>query len=165
MHLKDKYILANCCKPTGEDKIIGYYSFDNVLKVHKTDCPALLKVDPLRLVPLDWITILAPEDFEPEADYDNLTPLDFRILKHHLEWGVDYSLMVASMLHMDRQIVFDTHQKLREMGLLSRVKPLMMQYRKGIAKNKWIKHRNHTYYELTEKGRNYLNYYLKTESG
>ena len=37
-----------------------------------------------------------------------------------------------------------------------RVEPLMIRYRKNIVKGKWIKHRNHTYYELTEKGRKYL---------
>lgn len=161
MNLKREYILANCCKPTRGDKIIGYYSFNNVLKVHKTDCPSLLKADPARLVRLDWNDILAPENFRPESDFAELTELDFKILKHHMDWGVDYSLKVAAMHHLEKQTVFDIHLKLREMGLLNRVRPVMMQYRKGIAKNKWIKHRNHTYYELTDKGRDYLDYYLK----
>ena len=161
MNLKEDYILANCCHPAPNDDIVGYYSFINVLKVHKADCPSLQKADQSRLVQLNWKDILASEDFQPDPDYSELSELDFKILKHHLDWGVDYSLKIASMHHLKKQTVFDIHQKLRDMKLLDRVKPLMMQYRKGIAKNKWIKHRNHTYYELTEKGRNYLDYYLK----
>jgi len=38
-----------------------------------------------------------------------------------------------------------------------------MQYRKGIVDNKWVKHRNHTYYKLTEKGTKYLDYFEKSE--
>jgi (p)ppGpp synthase/HD superfamily hydrolase len=163
MNLKQEYTLANCCKPAPGDKIIGYYSFDNVLKVHKADCPNLFKADPARLVQLNWKDILAPVDFRPESDFTELTQLDFKILKHHSDWGADYSLKVASMHHLEKQTVFDIHLKLRQMGLLNRVRPVMMQYRKGIAKNKWIKHRNHTYYELTDKGRDYLDYYLKAE--
>ncbi len=160
MNLKEDYILANCCHPTIDDAIIGYFSFDNILKVHKAACPSLQKADQSRLVQLNWQDILASEDFQPDSDYSELTELDFKILRHHLDWGVDYSLKVASMYHKEKQTVFDIHQKLRDMGLLTRVKPLMMQYRRGIAQNKWIKHRNHTYYELTEEGRNYLEFYL-----
>ena len=49
---------------------------------------------------------------------------------------------------------------MREMGLLERVEPLIIQYRKGIVDNKWIKHRNHTYYGLTSKGESYLRYHI-----
>ncbi|MFH2037144.1 MAG: DUF2250 domain-containing protein, partial [Candidatus Zixiibacteriota bacterium] len=85
---------------------------------------------------------------------------DFKIMNHHKIYGVDYSLKVARMLNLDKQIVFDSHKKLRDLNLLERVKELMMQYRKGIVDNKWIKHRNHTYYNLTEKGEQYLTHYL-----
>lgn len=163
MRLKDEYILANCCRPARNDKIIGYYSYENILKVHRFDCPSLAKADQARLVQLEWDNILAPANLRPDNDYEELTELDFQILKHHFDWGADYSLMVASMHQLEKQVVFDTHRKLRDMGLLCRVKPLMMQYRKGMTKNKWIKHRNHTYYELTDKGRNYIEYYLEID--
>lgn len=161
LNLKDPYILANCCSPQQNDKIIGYYSHNNILKVHKIDCSNLNKADQSRLVPLNWSDILADEAFTPDSDYGDLTEFDFVILKHHKKWGVDYSLKIASMHHLEKQAVFDSHHKLREMGLLSRVKELMMQYRKGIAKNKWIKHRNHTYYKLTDKGQRYLEFYFE----
>jgi hypothetical protein len=160
MKLKDDYILAKCCRPDIDDSITGYYSHDNIIKVHKSDCANLSKTDPARLMTLNWKDILAPEDFVPDEDYHTLDEIDFAVLKHHQDFGVDYSLKVAAILQIDRQSIFDSHTKLREMGLLKRVKALMIQYRKNIVNNKWIKHRNHTYYELTKKGMSYLQYYF-----
>jgi predicted transcriptional regulator len=73
--------------------------------------------------------------------------------------GIDYSLMVAAELRIEPQTAFERHDKLRRLGLIQRVNAVMVQYRKGIAKNKWIKHRNHTYYDLTEKGKKYYRYF------
>jgi len=160
--LKDDYILANCCRPDEADSIMGYYSHNNILKVHKSDCANLQKADSERLVELNWGDIIASDDFEPDSDYENLESLDFKILHHHMEYGVDYSLKIASMYHLSKQAVFDSHAKLRKMKLLERVKELMMQYRKGIVDNRWIKHRNHTYYKLTDKGAKYLEYYKQS---
>jgi hypothetical protein len=138
--LRKPYISAKCCRPHPDDPIVGYYSHDNVIKVHKDGCASLVK-------------ITASRDADPGEDIPELTELDYRILAHHEQFGVDYSLKVAGMLHVAKQDVFDRHRALRELGLLTRVEPTMIRYRKGIVKNKWIKHRNHTYYELTEKGR------------
>ncbi len=163
MKLKDDYILANCCSPGENDKIVGYYSHNNIIKVHRADCPNLDKADPERLMELHWRDIVGEVDFVPDDDFGKLDATDFVILAHHENYGVDYSLKVAGVLHLDKQIVFDRHAKLREMGLLKRVKPLIIQYRKNIVKNRWIKHRNHTYYELTEKGLKYLSYFNKSQ--
>jgi (p)ppGpp synthase/HD superfamily hydrolase len=159
MKLKDQYIIANCCKPTEDNQITGYYSHNNIIKIHKNGCTSLSKAESERLMKLNWNDIKAEDDFRPGSDYSVLNELDFMILNHHNVYGVDYSLKVARMLHIDKQKIFDSHTKLRKMKLLERVKELMMQYRKGIVKNKWIKHRNHTYYKLTVKGKNYLEYY------
>jgi len=161
MNLKENYILANCCRPTESDPIVGYHSYDGMIKVHRADCRNLAKAEQDRLVKLEWAEITAGEDFTPDADYNELDAVDFQILEHHRNYGVDYSLKVAGMLHMDAQMVFDSHKKMRSLGLLTRVKPLIIQYRKNIVDNKWIKHRNHTYYELTDKGENYLAYFKK----
>ncbi|RKX21572.1 MAG: hypothetical protein DRP51_03985 [Candidatus Zixiibacteriota bacterium] len=158
MKLKDDYILAKCCNPTETDSITGYYSYDNYIKVHKSDCPNVRIADQSRLIELEWPDIIAVDDFVPESDYDELDEIDFLVMNHHKIYGVDYSLKVAAMINVDKKAVFDSHRKLRAMKLLERVKPLMIQYRKGIAKNKWIKHRNHTYYNLTDKGKKYLEY-------
>lgn len=165
MNLKDDYVLAGCCSPQPGDAIVGYYSHTNILKVHRRDCGNLAKADAERLVTLQWADILAGETFRPDDDYTDLTALDFRILEHHRLYGNDYSLKVAGMLSVEKQDVFDCHTRLRKQGLLQRVEPLMIRYRKNIVKGKWIKHRNHTYYELTAKGRKYLEYHGRTTDG
>ncbi len=161
MKLKEDYILAKCCNPIESDSITGYYSFDNFIKVHKTGCPNVDITDQSRLITLEWSDIILTDIFEPEADYKELNEIDFLIMNHHKIYGVDYSLKVAAMLSVDKKAVFDSHKKLRDMNILERVEPLMIQYRKGIAKNKWIKHRNHTYYNLTNKGKKYLEFSAK----
>jgi hypothetical protein len=161
LKLKDNYVLARCCAPSPADDIVGYNSHDNYLKVHRRDCSALDKTDAARLVPLSWSDILAEKDFTPGDDYRQLDAVDFAILKHHSDYGIDYSLMIAGMLNLPRQQAFDRHKKLKTLGLLQRVEPTMVQYRRGITDHKWIKHRNHSYYELTKKGKQYLGYFDK----
>ena len=156
--LKDEYTLAKCCSPGVDDEIIGYYSYDNLLKVHRKDCPNLAKAEQERLVALEWSDILAETGFEPDSDFDELDDTDFAILKHHLEYDIDYSLMVAKMLSIPKQEAFDRHRKLRDRKLLERVDAVMVRYRKGVVDNKWIKHRNHTYFRLTPRGRQYIEY-------
>ncbi|MBD3258519.1 DUF2250 domain-containing protein [candidate division GN15 bacterium] len=164
LQLREKYTLAKCCHPTTEDEITGYFSFDDHIKVHRTDCQNLSKAEPSRLIDLTWSDIMARDGKKPGADYSELEAADFAILKHHRDYDVDYSLKVARMLKLDKQEVFDRHKKLRAAGLLERVDAVMIQYRKGVVDNKWIKHRNHTYYGLTDKGRLYLEHWLAGES-
>ena len=153
--------MAECCNPKPGEAISGYYSYNNEMIVHRSDCSNLHKVEDERVIELKWKEILAQKPEEPEKDYSELNELDFLILAHHGKYGNDYSLKVARVLNRSRQEVFDSHAKLRSMGLLTRVKPLIIQYRKGIVDNKWIKHRNHTYYDLTDRGRLYLDYFRK----
>lgn len=105
---------------------------------------------------MSWGDILEEVGFVPEPNYHELDEVDFDILGHHLEYGIDYSLMLARMLTIPKQEAFERHKRLRELGLLKRVEPRMVQYRQGISDHKWIKHRNHTYYELTDKGKAYF---------
>ena len=164
LHLKDDYTAAQCCDPSPPCKIIGYYSHDNLLKVHRSDCLNLKKADAARLVHLNWPDIPADRPFTPESDFKQLDRTDFRVLQHHREFGIDYSLLVARKLGIPKEEAFDRHKKLREMELIQRVEPTMVQYRKGLTPNKWIKHRNHTYFDLTPKGTNYLAHYESAKS-
>ena len=162
IRLKEDYTLAKCCTPAIGDTIVGYYSYDNVLKVHRQDCPNLAKAEQQRLVTLQWNEILEGQAaFSPDEDYHELDNTDWAVMRHHREYGVDYSLIVARKTNITKQAAFDSHKKLREMGLIERVEPRIIQYRKGIVDNKWIKHRNHTYYDLTEKGNAYLDWRAK----
>lgn len=161
IRLKEKYTLAKCCTPGLADKIVGYFSFDDHLKVHRANCANLNKAPDDRLVPLEWDEIRAEPDFQPDQQFDQLEPHDYAILDHHERLGVDYSLKVAADLNLSKQELFDRHKRLREMRLLERVEPTMIRYRKGVVDNKWIKHRNHTYYQLTVLGQKLLEYHRK----
>jgi hypothetical protein len=165
MNLKENYVIAKCCRPSPDDSIIGYYSHNNVIKVHRRGCSNLSGVDIDRIMRLDWDEITEPPPTIPDADYRDLDDLDFQILVHHDTMGVDYSLKVASILCLDKQLTFDRHAKLRDMKLLERVDPRIIRYRKNIVKGKWIKHRNHTYYDLTDKGRLYVRHYRDAQKG
>ena len=157
--LREPYVSAGCCAPHPGDPIVGYHSHDTGIKVHRSDCANLARAESERLVPLRWSDILAAEPLVPAADYAALDEVDFRILQHHAQYGLDYSLVVARAVQVDKTEAFARHAKLRELGLIERVDKVMIQYRKGIADNKWIKHRNHTYFDLTAKGRLYLDYF------
>ncbi len=159
MRIREGFTLANCCTPQRGDGIIGYHSYDDQIKVHRADCSNLANVEQERLVPLNWSDVIVTDAFVPDDLYLSLEENDFRILALHKEVGLDYSLKVANILRIDRKEVFDRHRKLRDLGLLRRVPKVMIRYRKGIVDNKWIKHRNHTYYELTEKGESYAEHY------
>jgi hypothetical protein len=156
--LKDKYTLAKCCRPASSDAIVGYFSYDDIIKVHRRDCSNLGKAEPQRLIDLEWNEVVADTQEPPDTDYYQLDAIDFEVLKHHREYDIDYSLMVAKMLRIPRQEAFQRHDKLRNLGLLERVDAVMVRYRKNIAPGKWIKHRNHTYYRLTHKGARYLDF-------
>lgn len=160
--LKENYALSKCCSPTPDCDIIGYYSHDGqLLKVHRAHCANLQKAEQARLMSLVWTDIIIDDQFKPDDDYQQLDQLDFRVLGHHKNFGVDYSLLMARLLGVDKQTMFNRHQKLRDLKLLKRVEPTMIRYRKGIVHNKWIKHRNHTYYDLTPKGTKYLDYWRR----
>ena len=160
LKIKEDYSLSKCCDPAPDDEIVGYYSHTNIIKVHKKNCSHIAKVEQERLLKLSWKDIIVKEaEFIPGDDFHNLEDIDFNILQHHLDYGIDYSHVVARKLNITKEEAFRRHNNLRELMLLERVKASIVQYRKGIVDNKWIKHRNHTYYQLTQKGLAYLKYY------
>ena len=161
--LKEGYKIARCCSPQRDDSIMGYFSYDNVIAVHKASCGNLKKTESERLLSLFWEDILEKGEDKPEEGYHQLDELDFRILKHHQVMGVDYSLMVAKILKIETEQAFERHRKLKSLRLLKRVAPVMIRYRKNIVDNKWIKHRNHTYYQITPKGERYLDFFISQE--
>jgi hypothetical protein len=156
MKLKERFTLAGCCRPAVGEPITGYCSHNGPVRVHRSGCAQLATAEAGRLVTLAWDDIIAGEDFRPGDDYGALDDIDFRILDHHDHYGVDYSRPVAATLNLDTGDVFSRHARLRSLALLIRVEPTMIQYRKNIVPGKWIKHRNHTYYDLTPKGKAYL---------
>lgn len=152
-----KYRFAQCCKPQQEDKIVAFLKQDeDVFSVHRADCPNIRKVPADRLVSLGWQDIAqdgagSTSDVS-DAVYNRLDHVDFSVLFHHRMMGVDYTAVMARHVGIPREEAFTRHKKLRDLGLLERVEPRIIRYRKGIVDGKWIKHRNHTYYDLTELG-------------
>jgi (p)ppGpp synthase/HD superfamily hydrolase len=121
--INDDFRLALCCNPAPHDKITGFLKPDSgIISVHKNGCHNLKSIQPERLVNLGWKEIIRTESPDKVA------------------------------VKIDRATVFKRHRKLRDLKLLARVQPKMIQYRKNIVDNKWIKHRNHTYYEITARG-------------
>ena len=169
MHRELTYKLAQCCSPEAEDGISGYFKEDGTVAVHRSDCAAVQRLRAERLLEVTWEEIhaaAAPIDIETEdSTFNQLDEMDYLILKHHQEFGLDYSIVVSEMLGLPLEETHKRHRKLRELGGLKRVERRMIQYRKNIVKGKWIKHRNHTYYELTPKGDRWVcSFEQKTET-
>jgi hypothetical protein len=156
LRLKENYRLAGCCAPVLGDEIIGFLKQDSpVISIHRLGCRETAKVSRDRLISLTWDEVTDRNiefDISSSPTYRALDDIDFVILRHHKKMGNDYAAVVAKSTGIPRATVFGRHKKLRDLGLLQRMQPVMIQYRKGIVKGKWIKHRNHTYYELTPGG-------------
>ena len=159
--LRENFRLALCCKPSPGDSVVGFLKPESgIFSVHKKGCANLRSIQKKRLIDLTWEEMLETVDEGDMVDdhiIKELDEIDFRILKHHAEMGVDYAAVVARSLGIERATIFERHKRLRDLKLLNRVQPRMIQYRKNIVDNKWIKHRNHTYYEITEMGKKLIN--------
>lgn len=169
MHQELTYKLAQCCSPEAAESIIGYFKEDGTVAIHRSDCASVRRLRSERLLEVTWDEIHAaesPADIETEdPTFAKLDEVDYLILKHHQEFGLDYSIVVSEMLGLSLEETHKRHRKLRELGGLKRVEQRMIQYRKNIVKGKWIKHRNHTYYELTPKGDRWVrSFEAKTEA-
>ena len=96
------YKLAQCCSPEAGEGIIGYFKEDGTVAVHLSNCPSMQHLRVERLLEVTWCEIHAAEksaDIETEdPTFDKLDEVDYLILKHHQEFGLDYSIVVSEML-------------------------------------------------------------------
>ena len=154
------YKLAKCCSPQVGSHVIGYFKEDGAIAVHRSSCTSLKHLRQERLLSVTWQEIqTAASDTKPdEADsvFATLDEIDYLILKHHQKFGIDYSIAVSEALGIPLEQTYKQHRKLKTIGGLKRVEKRIIQYRKNIVKGKWIKHRNHTYYELTPRGEKWI---------
>ena len=154
------YKIAKCCAPQEGDTITGYFKEDGTIAVHDATCNAMQGLRTERLLKVTWDEIRKTEtttDIAPLApEFAELDETDYFILKHHQELGMDYSIVVAEALRIPLEEMHQRHRKLKELGVLKRVEGRIIHYRKNIVKGKWIKHRNHTYYELTPEGKMWI---------
>ena len=160
MAIELTYNIAKCCAPQAETPIIGYFKADGTITVHGSACQQVNDLLPERLLEVSWREIQDAQPPEPSseviAEVAALDETDYFILKHHQELGMDYSIVVAETLRIPLEEMHQRHRKLRTLGGLKRVEGRIIHYRKNIVKGKWIKHRNHTYYELTQKGSQWI---------
>ena len=162
------YKIAKCCTPQEGDAITGYFKQDSTITVHLTTCRAVQGLRPERLLAIAWDEIQETETPTDSVvlppEFDELDETDYFILKHHQELGMDYSIVVAEALRIPLEETHQRHRKLRDLGGLKRVEGRIIHYRKNIVKGKWIKHRNHTYYELTPEGRLWIQAFENQQS-
>lgn len=150
------YKIAKCCTPVENDDIVGYFKEEGIITVHDATCQSVSSLRTERLLDISWNEIkqtkISDSKKETPKEIEELDQTDYLILKHHQEMGMDYSKVVAQSLNIPLNEIQDRHKKLRELGGLKRVEGRIIHYRKNIVKGKWIKHRNHTYYEITPEG-------------
>ncbi len=161
-----KYKLSNCCSPVLGDTIVGYLKDSGEISVHKEVCQNITNLQAERILHITWEDIQDYKNYDAEEKIDEdfylLEDVDYRILKHHQQMGIDYSIAVARDVGIPLEDCFKAHRNLKDMNFLKRVEKVMIRYRKNTVKHKWIKHRNHTYYELTEKGEKFIEFYEKS---
>ena len=154
------YQIAKCCAPEEGHAITGYFKEDGTITIHDATCSAVQGLRTERLLKVTWEEIQKTEHLTDEVplapEFAELDETDYFILKHHQELGMDYSIVVAEALRIPLEEMHQRHRKLRELGGLKRVEGRIIHYRKNIVKGKWIKHRNHTYYELTSEGKTWI---------
>jgi len=81
-----------------------------------------------------------------------LSDIELKILSYIHHSGPAFAKKLAARLDTDIQTVHEHIMTLQRMGYLERVTRTMVEYRIN-RRNNVTKHRNHTYYDLTRKGR------------
>ena len=154
------YNIAKCCEPDEDNPIIGYFKEDGAITIHEKTCDTVHGLRQERLLDVAWEEIRKTKKSEITLEIPTeLDETDYYILKHHQELGMDYSIVVAETLRIPLEEMHKRHRKLKELGGLKRVEGRIIHYRKNRVKGKWIKHRNHTYYELTAEGIQWIDYF------
>lgn len=84
-----------------------------------------------------------------------LTEVELKILYYIYHSGPTFIKKLAARLNEDNQILRNSVKNLQRLGYLERVTKTLIDYRLD-KRNKVIKHRNHTYYDITRKGRLFM---------
>ena len=84
-----------------------------------------------------------------------LDEVDLKILYYIYNAGPAYIKKLSQRIHKDFETVRNHVKKLEKLGYLERVSGRLVEYRID-RRNKVTKHRNHTYYDVTRKGRHFM---------
>jgi predicted transcriptional regulator len=87
-----------------------------------------------------------------------LSEIELKILSYIHHSGPAFAKKLAARLDTDVQTVHKHIMTLQSKGYLERVARTMVEYRIN-RRNKVTKHRNHTYYDLTRKGRLFMRHF------
>jgi predicted transcriptional regulator len=82
----------------------------------------------------------------------NLSDIEAKVLYYIQHSGPVFTKKLSTRLNEDIQTVQKNIETLQHKGYLERVRRTLVDYRIN-KRNKVTKHRNHTYYDLTRKGR------------
>jgi predicted transcriptional regulator len=88
----------------------------------------------------------------------DLSCIEVKILYYIQHSGPVFIKKLAARLNVDIQAVQKNVETLQHKGYLERVTRILVDYRIN-RRNKVTKHRNHTYYDLTRKGRLFLRHF------
>ena len=88
-------------------------------------------------------------------DKTDLTDLELKILYYIHHSGPSFIKKLAARLNKDIQTMRKSVMTLQRLGYMERVTRTLVEYRID-RRNKVTKHRNHTYYDLTRKGKLFM---------
>ncbi|MBO8127758.1 MAG: 2-amino-4-hydroxy-6-hydroxymethyldihydropteridine diphosphokinase [Peptococcaceae bacterium] len=80
--------------------------------------------------------------------------IDYKILKYLAQLGPEYAFLLSTRIEPDYEETRQRLERLEAEGLIQKVAGRIVKYYHRRRKN--VKHRNHTYYELTRKGEHLL---------
>ncbi|SMP03712.1 Uncharacterized protein SAMN06265339_0139 [Desulfurobacterium pacificum] len=86
---------------------------------------------------------------------NNLNELEIKILYYIHQTGPAYIKKLCQRLREDNDTIRKHIKKLEQLGYLERVSGRLVEYRID-RRNKVVKHRNHTYYDITRKGKHFI---------
>lgn len=84
-----------------------------------------------------------------------LTEVELKIMYYIFHSGPAFIKKLSARLNEDNQIIRNSIKNLQDVGYLERVTKTLVDYRLD-KRNKVTKHRNHTYYDITRKGRLFM---------
>jgi DNA-binding Lrp family transcriptional regulator len=84
-----------------------------------------------------------------------LSELELKVLYYVFRSGPAFIKKLSARLNEDNEVLHNSVKNLQRLGYLERVTKTLVDYRLD-KRNKVTKHRNHTYYDLTRKGRLFM---------
>ena len=90
-----------------------------------------------------------------------ISEIELKILYYVHRSGPAFIKKLAARLNENLQTIRNSIEYLQNMGYLERVSGTLVEYRIN-KRNKVTKHRNHTYYDLTRKGRLFMRHFSGT---